>query len=172
MRVKASRGLEGPRVRGADLEEQREMAPPQVGVMETKDESISPIGDFIALVGGFAGFIFAAFMNWYTLEGEPAKKGVNTPVGVICFMLGVAVFVFAIVMLIGRFINPDFRAARSPGWVYGAAASIMFMTCIFGLVVTPEIAAKAQAVSYGISAGIILELFAASAIGVGGLLKF
>lgn len=137
-------------------------------VIVEKDESVSPVGDFIALVGGFAAFIFALFMNWYTLAGEPAKKGVKTPVGIICFMLGVAVFVFAIVMLIGRFVNPSFRAARSPGWVYGTSAAIIFMTCIFGLVVTPEV----NGVSYGISAGIILELFAASAIGVGGLLKF
>lgn len=132
------------------------------------EEAISPVGDFIALVGGFAAFIFAAFLNWYTLAGEPAKKGVNTPVGIICFMVGAGVFAFAVVMLIGRFINPTFRAARSPGWVYGAGAAIIFMTCIFGLVVTPEISGN----SFGISAGIILELFAASAIGVGGMLKF
>lgn len=141
-------------------------------MVEVKDDSISPIGDFIAMVGGFAGFIFAAFLNWYTLEGHAAKIGVKTPVGVLCFMIAVGVFVFSIVMLVGRFVNPTFRVIRSPGWVYGAAASVIFMACIFGLVVTPKIAQDVQNLNYGISAGIIMELLAASAIGVGGLLKF
>ncbi|MDD5748416.1 MAG: hypothetical protein PHP64_05145 [Actinomycetota bacterium] len=139
-----------------------------------RDEAVSPVGDFIALVGGFAGLLFAAFMNWYaTSEAakETAKVGIKTPVGVLCFMISAGVFAFAIVMLIGRFVNPQFRLMRSPGWVYGTAAAILYMACIFGLVVTPEI----QGIfgkNYGLSAGIIMELIAASAIGVGGLLKF
>lgn len=134
---------------------------------EVKDESISPIGDFIALVAGFAGFLFPLTLNWYSREGE-YLKGVDTIVGKICFALGVAVFVFAIVVLIGRFINPNFRLHRSPGWVYGLSASIIFMVSIVALVAPENI----NGIQAGISYGIILELFAASAIGVGGLLKF
>lgn len=140
-----------------------------------KDMSTSPVGDFLAMVGGFAAVIFAATLNWYTPASSvagtaKALKGVNAqnPVGVICFVLGVAVFVFSNVVLWGRFINPNFRLRRSPGWVYAASASIMFMACIVGLAVPPNIGG----VQAGISAGVILELFAASAIAVGGLMKF
>jgi hypothetical protein len=142
---------------------------------DVKDESVSPIGDFIALVGGFAAVIFALALKWYSpaakVAGQyKALKGVNpsNPVGVVCFALGAGVFAFAIVVLVGRFINPHFRLIRSPGWVYAFAASVMFMACIVGLAVPPNIGG----VQAGISAGIILELFAASAIAVGGLLKF
>jgi hypothetical protein len=142
---------------------------------ETKDDAISPVGDFIALVGGFAAVIFAIALKWYSPAAAVASrakalKGVNAgnPIGVVCFVVGVAVFVFAILVLVGRFINPNFRLMRSPGWVYAMGAAIIFMACIVGLAVPPNIAGM-QA---GISAGIILELFAGAAIGVGGLLKF
>lgn len=142
---------------------------------EMKDDAISPVGDFIAMVGGFAAVIFAIALTWYT-PAESVKnvakalKGVNAhnPVGVICFAAGAGVFAFAIIVLIGRFINPNFRLVRSPGWIYAFGASIIFMACIVGIAVPPNIS-SAQA---GISAGVILEFFAAAAIGVGGLLKF
>lgn len=142
---------------------------------EIKDDAISPVGDFIALVGGFAAVIFAVALKWYSPAASVSSKakalrGINAgnPIGVICFVVGVAVFVFAVLVLIGRFINPNFRLMRSPGWVYALGASIIFMACIVGLAVPPNIAG----LQAGISAGIILELFAAAAIGVGGLLKF
>ena len=140
-----------------------------------KDDAISPVGDFIALVGGFAAVIFAATLKWYgpaaaVSASYKALRGINpaNPIGVICFVVGVAVFAFAVVVLIGRFINPNFRLMRSPGWVYAMGASIIFMACIVGLAVPPNIGG----LQAGIGAGIILELFAAAAIGVGGLLKF
>ena len=140
-----------------------------------KDDAISPVGDFIALVGGFAAVIFAATLKWYSPAAAvssryKALRGINpaNPIGVICFVVGVAVFAFAVVVLIGRFINPNFRLMRSPGWVYAMGASIIFMACIVGLAVPPNIGG----LQAGIGAGIILELFAAAAIGVGGLLKF
>ncbi len=147
-----------------------------VAAEEVKDEAVSPIGDFIALVGGFAAVIFAAALNWYVPAASVANRGakalrgihVNNPVGIISFVVGAAVFAFAVFVLIGRFINPYFRLARSPGWVYGAGAAIIFMACIVGLAVPPNI----MGVQAGISAGVIVELFAASAIAVGGLLKF
>lgn len=142
---------------------------------EIRDDAVSPVGDFIALVGGFAAVIFAVALKWYSpaaaLAGRAKSlKGVNAgnPVGVVCFAVGVGVFMFAVVVLVGRFINPNFRLFRSPGWVYAMGASIIFMACIVGLAVPPNIAGL-QAT---IGAGIILELFAAAAIGVGGLLKF
>jgi len=140
---------------------------------EMQDDAVSPVGDFIALVGGFAAVIFAIAVKWYSpAAGHAGKalKGVNpsNPVGVICFAVGAGVFAFAVVVLVGRFINPNFRLVRSPGWVYAFGASIIFMACIVGLAVPPNIAGF-QAT---ISAGLILELFAGAAIGVGGLLKF
>ena len=133
----------------------------------SKDESIAPVGDFIALVAGFAAFLFPVTLTWYSRGGE-SLKGIDTWVGKISFLLGVAVFVFAIIVLVGRFINPKFRLHRSPGWVYGMSASVIFMVSIVALVAPQNIGG----VQAGISYGIILELFAASAIGVGGLLKF
>ena len=142
---------------------------------EIRDDAVSPVGDFIALVGGFAAVIFAIALKWYSPASAVAKhakalEGVNAGniVGVVCFVVGVGVFMFAVVVLVGRFINPSFRLMRSPGWVYAMGASIIFMACIVGLAVPPNIAGL-QAT---IGAGIILELFAAAAIGVGGLLKF
>lgn len=142
---------------------------------EIKDDAVSPVGDFIALVGGFAAVIFSIALTWYSPADSvrsvgKALKGVNphNPVGVICFAVGAGVFAFAVVVLIGRFINPHFRLVRSPGWVYAFGASVIFMACIVGIAVPPNIAG-AQA---SVSAGVILQLFAASAIGVGGLLKF
>ena len=143
---------------------------------EVRDDAVSPVGDFIALVGGFAAVIFAIALHWYTPTaaavklGGHALKGVNAAniVGVVCFVVGVGVFMFAVVVLVGRFINPNFRLMRSPGWVYAMGASIIFMACIVGLAVPPNI----KGFQAGISSGIILELFAAAAIGVGGLLKF
>jgi hypothetical protein len=151
----------------------------QMGVAapeECKEEAVSPIGDFIALVGGFAAVIFAAALNWYTpaaraaAAGGKALKGIHpdNPVGVICFVVGAAVFAFAAFVLIGRFINPSFRLIRSPGWVYAFGASVIFMACIVGLAIPPNIGG----LQANISAGPIVELFAASAIAVGGLLKF
>ena len=149
----------------------------QMGVAapeECRDEAVSPIGDFIAMVGGFAAVVFAAALTWYTpaagAVGQDALKGihVDNPIGVICFVTGAGVFAFAAFVLIGRFINPSFRLIRSPGWVYALGASILFMACIVGLAVPPNIGVM-QA---GISAGPIVTLFAASAVAVGGLLKF
>ena len=141
---------------------------------EVKDDAISPVGDFIALVGGFAAVVFALALKWYSpaaaAHGEKALRGVNVhnPVGIICFALGAFTFAFAIVVLVGRFINPNFRLVRSPGWVYAFTASVIFMACIVGLAVPPNIGVAQS----GIGAGVILELFAAAAIGVGALLKF
>ncbi|MBU4178779.1 MAG: hypothetical protein KJ625_02425, partial [Actinobacteria bacterium] len=109
--------------------------------------------------------------RWYTpVKGheESLKSGLNSPAGVACFVIGACVFLFAVVILIGGFINPTLRLIRSPGWVYGAAASIMFMACILGIVVAPRI----NGVAAGAGAGIIIELFAASAIAVASMLKF
>ena len=53
----------------------------QVQVEEVgKDDAIAPIGDFIALVAGFAAFLFPLTLNWYSREGE-FLKGVDTVVG-------------------------------------------------------------------------------------------
>lgn len=52
--------------------------------------------------------------------------------------------------------------------MYAFGASVIFMACIVGLAVPPNIGGVQAAVS----AGPIVELFAASAIAVGGLLKF
>jgi hypothetical protein len=132
-----------------------------------KDQAISPIGDFIAMVAAFAGFIFAVSLNWYSF-GNLVKKGVESAVGIICFAVAVGCFAFAIVVLVGRFINPNFRLVRSPGWVYGFASAVIFMVCIVGMVATPKIAGH----SSSLNVGIVLELLAAVTIGVGGLLKF
>jgi hypothetical protein len=150
---------------------------PLEGVVEPEDvteDAVSPVGDFIAMVGGFAAVIFAVALKWYS-PGTGAASGSkalslnrHNPVGVLCFAVGAGVFVFAIFVLVGRLINPNFRLVRSPGWVYAGGASIIFMACIVGLAVPPNIGG----VTAGISGGIILELFAAAAIGVGGLLKF
>lgn len=134
---------------------------------QVKDQAVSPVGDFIAMVSGFAGFIFAATLNWYSVGGA-TKKGVATVVGVISFAMAVGAFAFAIVVLVGRFINPRFRLVRSPGWAYGLASAVIFMACIVGLVVTPTIRGQ----SAGINAGIVLELLAAAGLAVGSLLKF
>ncbi|MBU1670137.1 MAG: hypothetical protein KKF41_13625 [Actinobacteria bacterium] len=152
------------------------MKRPLEGVVEPEDiaeDAVSPVGDFISMVGGFAAVIFAVALTWYTPAEDAvgkAMKGVNAhnPVGIICFCAGAGVFIFAIFVLVGRLINPNFRLVRSPGWVYMASSAIIFMACIVGLAVPPNIGGM-QA---GISAGIILELFAAASIGVGGLLKF
>lgn len=133
-----------------------------------REQTVPPVGDFVALVGGFLAFIFPAFLTYYTLEGYADKVGVKTVVGIISFMTGVAVFIAAMFVLIGRFRSPDFRTARSPGWAYGAGSVIIFMTTVLGLVVTP----KAGGMEYTVNSGIIVELFAAAIIGVGGLLKF
>lgn len=143
---------------------------------ECRDEAVSPIGDFIALVGALVAVIFAAALNWYTPalraapNGAKALKGVNAknPVGAICFAVGAGVFAFAAFVLVGRFVNPSFRLARSPGWVYAFGASVIFMACIVGLAVPPNIGGLQASVS----AGVIVELFGAAAIAVGGLLKF
>jgi hypothetical protein len=166
---------------GGDIARERGAKPVQnvgmgaIALEEIKDDAVSPVGDFIALVGGFAAVIFAIAVKWYSpaaaVAGRAkALKGVNpsNPVGVICFAVGAGVFAFAVVVLVGRFVNPNFRLVRSPGWVYAFGASIIFMACIVGLAVPPNIAGL-QAT---ISAGVILELFAGAAIGVGGLLKF
>lgn len=134
---------------------------------QVKDQAVSPVGDFIAMVSGFAGFIFAATLPWYSVGGT-TKKGVATVVGVISFAMAVGAFAFAIVVLVGRFINPRFRLVRSPGWAYGLASAVIFMACIVGLVVTPTINGH----SAGINAGIVLELLAAAGLAVGSLLKF
>ena len=162
-----------PTERGAGTVEQV-----QVVQAEGADAAISPVGDFIALVGGFAAALFAVALKWYTPSGAAlrqdsalkALRGINphNPVGVICFVLGVSVFAFAILVLVGRFVNPQFKLIRSPGWIYGFAASVIFMAAIVGLVVPPNIGGFQS----GINAGLILELMAAAAIGVGGLLKF
>jgi hypothetical protein len=148
----------------------------EVAQEECKEEAVSPIGDFIALVGGFAAVVFAAAINWYTpstlaaARGGKALKGVNAgnPVGVICFIVGAAVFIFAGFMLIGRFINPNFRLVRSPGWAYAAGSAVIFMACIVGLALPPNI----MNLQAGVSAGVVVTLFAGAAIAVGGLLKF
>ena len=151
------------------------VGPVQVEPEEMRENAVSPVGDFIAVVGGFVAALFAIALNWYTpaqsvASAEKSLRGTTpqNPAGVICFVIGAVVFAFGIVVLIGRFINPNFRLMRSPGWVYATAATIVFIACITALVVPPNIAG----VQAGISAGPILELFAAIAIGVAGLLKF
>jgi hypothetical protein len=93
------------------------------GSVETAELTSLPIGDFIAVVAGFA-----SFLPWYmAAEGAKAvsRTGLHYWSGIVTLVLGACVFVFALVVLVGGFINPRFRLIRSPGWVYGAAASIL-----------------------------------------------
>lgn len=131
-------------------------------------EIVSPVGDFVTLVGAFLAGLFPVVLNWYTLENGPSKTGIESVVGIIAFMCSIAVFIAAGVVLVQRFRSACFRTAHSPGWIYFAGAIVIFMASVLGLVVTPSF----RGVSYGIGAGLILELFAAAWIGIGALLKF
>lgn len=131
-------------------------------------EIVSPVGDFVTLIGAFLAGLFPVVLNWYTLDGAPAKPGIETVVGIIAFMCSIAVFIAAGIILIQRFRSACFRTAHSPGWIYFAGASVIFMASVLGLVVTPSY----HGVAYGIGAGLILELFAAAWVGIGALLKF
>lgn len=129
-----------------------------------RPRAMPPAGDFVALIGGFLAMLFPLALHWYSVSGTKATLGIGTISGVISFIIGLASLGTSIVMLIGRFINPGFRIPRSPGWIYSSAASIIFMVSILGMVTAPS--------TYGISVGIVLEIFAAGVIGVGGMLKF
>lgn len=131
-------------------------------------EIVSPVGDFVTLVGAFLAGLFPIVLNWYTLEKGPAKLGIETVVGIIAFMCAIAVFIASAVILIQRFRSACFRTAKSPGWIYFSGAMVIFMVSVLGLVVTPSF----HGVVYGIGAGIVLELFTAAWIGIGALLKF
>ena len=47
---------------------------------EIRDDAVSPVGDFIALVGGFAVVIFAVALKWYSprrpWRGAPSRSRV------------------------------------------------------------------------------------------------
>lgn len=123
-----------------------------------------PVGDFIALIGGFLAMLLPLASHWYSMSSGKATLGISTISGIFSFLIGLTVIAASMVMLVGRFINPSFRLPRSPGWIYASAASIIFMVSILGMVTVPS--------QYGISAGIILEIFAAVVIGIGGMFKF
>src|SRR5450759_4207660 len=90
---------------GGDIARERGAKPVQnvemggIAPEEVQDDAVSPVGDFIALVGGFAAVIFAIALKWYSPASAVAKhakalEGVNAGniVGVVCFVVGVGVF--------------------------------------------------------------------------------
>ncbi|MBN1288682.1 MAG: hypothetical protein JXA49_03490 [Actinobacteria bacterium] len=133
-----------------------------------RPQVMPPVGDFIALIGGFLAMIFPLALHWYSMSGGKATLGIGTINGIISFVIGLAIFATSMVMLVGRFLNPNFRIPRSPGWIYASAASVVFMVSILGMVVVPSSGGQ----KFGISAGIVFEIMAALVIGVGGMLKF
>jgi hypothetical protein len=140
------------------------------------DTAALPMGDFLGMMGGFTAIVFAVATNMYTPAATAAHAGaralhgvsVHNPVALVCFAMGVMSFVVGSFCILARFINPNVRWIRTPGWFYGFTATAILITCILGLVAPPGImGAKAS-----ISMGLILEMCAAATMGLGALLKF
>jgi uncharacterized membrane protein YidH (DUF202 family) len=130
-----------------------------------KDESVTPVGDFIAQVAAAAAVIFA-FLTFYTdpLTGK-AVKGYETAYGIIIIIVAALAFGLATAVLWTKFLKQGFWFRRSPGWAYGSAAAIIIIVTILAMVF-PE---SGHDVSWG---ALIVELFAGAFIAIASMLKF
>jgi hypothetical protein len=130
-----------------------------------KDETVTPIGDFIAQVSAAIAAILV-FLTYYT---DPATgrivKGYETAYGIIILIVAALTFGFATTVLWTKFVKSDFWLARSPGWAYGSGAALIIIVSVLALAFPYS--------GYNTNWGVLaLELILGAAIAVGAMFKF
>ncbi len=128
-----------------------------------KDEAAGPPGDFIAMTASAVAALFT-FLGFFQAAGGAAVKGVSTPYGAVMFAAAGICFVFAGVTLGCRFVNPDSRLARSPGWMYFLTSSIIIIASAAAMVLGFQ--------GYAREAGPVMTMASGLFIALAGMMKF
>lgn len=131
--------------------------------VRTKDEAASPPGDFIALTASAVAALFT-FLGFFQTAGGAAVKGIETPYGVVMFAAAAICFAFSGVALGSRFVNNESRLARSPGWMYFLAASVIIIASVAAMVLGFQ--------DYTTQAGPIMTMGSGLFMAFAGMMKF
>lgn len=97
--------------------------------LERRDAA-KPVGDFMAQVSS-AIAVMLCFLTFYS--GPETYKGYETPYGIILIIAGFVCWLFASGVLVEKCIRKDFWLSRSPGWLYGLAASIIVIVSLLAM---------------------------------------
>jgi hypothetical protein len=131
--------------------------------VRTKDEAAGPPGDFIAMTSSAVAALFT-FLGFFQTAGGAVVKGYETPYGAVMLTAAAICFMFSGVTLGSRFVNPESRLARSPGWMYFLASSVIIITSVAAMVLGFQ--------GYANEAGPIMTMVSGLFIGFGGIMKF
>lgn len=95
-----------------------------------RDETITPIGDFIAQVAAGIAAVFG-FLTIYTNAAGQEVKGYESPFSIIIIVVAGLAWLFASYVLLTKLIRYEHHFVRSPGWIYAAAgALVIFLTTL------------------------------------------
>jgi len=99
-------------------------------VYRERDETMTPIGDFIAQVASGIAVVFG-FLTLYNNAAGQEVKGYESPFSIIIIVVAGLAWLFASYVLLMKFIRYEHHFARSPGWTYAAAgALVIFLTTL------------------------------------------
>ena len=133
-------------------------------VYREKDESATPVGDFIAQVAA-AVAVLSTFLTLYESGAGEAIKGYEMVYGILIIVVAAAAWFFASYVLLTKFINSDHWLARSPGWAYGAAAALLIIISVMSMI----FADSAYTVNWGVP---FVQFLAGTFLAIGAMLKF
>lgn len=128
-----------------------------------KDEAASPPGDFIAMTASAVAALFT-FLGFFQTAGGAVVRGAATPYGVVMLAAAGICFVFSGVTLGSRFVNPESRLARSPGWMYFMTASVIIIASVAAMVLGYQ--------GYSKEIGPVMTMGSGLFIAFAGMMKF
>lgn len=128
-----------------------------------RGEAAKPSGDFLAMVSSAVCCLFTS-LGFYQSAGGEVIKGYQTPYGILVLLTGAACFIFSMTVLWAKFLNNDFRLARSPGWAYSLSASVIVIASIMAIVLGYH--------GYQSAFSPVLTFGAGVFVGFAGLMKF
>lgn len=133
-------------------------------VYRERDETITPIGDFIAQVAAGIAAVFG-FLTIYTNAAGQEVKGYESPFSLAIIIVAGLAWLFASYVLLAKLVRYEYRFARSPGWIYAAAgALVIFLTTLS--VVFPK---SGYEVNWAVP---LVQFFTGVFMSIGAMMKF
>lgn len=102
-------------------------------VYRERDETMTPVGDFIAQVAAGIAAVFG-FLTLYSNAAGQEVKGYETPFGIIVIVVAGLAWLFASYVLLTKLIRYEHHFARSPGWIYAAAGALVIFMATLSIV--------------------------------------
>ncbi|MBN2026513.1 MAG: hypothetical protein JW854_07140 [Actinobacteria bacterium] len=98
-----------------------------------RDETMTPIGDFIAQVAAGIAAVFG-FLTIYTNTAGQEVKGYESPFSIIIIVVSSLAWLFASYVLLAKLIRYEHHFVRSPGWIYAAAGALVIFLATLSVI--------------------------------------